>query len=130
MTEQNTAALLDALATPSTWSDFANIDAFQLLLLIFQAAKKYNVPFGGNQYISLGVPPQSGWAPGPGGSAQTSFSSQAIVGADNSADVGGGAGAGGSVAVRSNSPTGYVVLMKDVLSELSSITQSVSPTCE
>jgi pimeloyl-ACP methyl ester carboxylesterase len=120
-----TTILLETLATPSTWSDFANGPAFQLLLLICKAAKAKHIPFNGNQYISLGVLPPVGFAPSPGGSAQTSFSSQAIIGADNSADVGGGAGAGG-IAKRNGG--GYVVGMKDVLSEVASITQSVSPT--
>ena len=110
MIEQNIAFLHEVLTTPATWSTFANDEAYHLLILIFQAAKALNIPFGGNYYIPPA--PQGGDEPDSSPGTPVSHAFEAIVGADNFADV------------------DNHVTMKDVLGEIVSVTQTVSQTCE
>lgn len=109
---ENIAALHDALTTPALWSEFANDEAYHLLVLIFQAAQALNIPSGGNYIIPSGDVPGGD---GPGNNpTQTpaSHAFEAIVGADDFLDV------------------ENRITMKDVLVEIVDVTQTVSVTCE
>lgn len=109
---RNPAALHDALTVPASWSVFANVHAYNLLILIFQAAQSLNIPCGGNYHIPSGTVPDGDE---PGDSAAPTLIShafEAIVGADNFIDV------------------ETHITMKDVLSEIVEVTQTVSVTCE
>ena len=107
---ENAAALHDALTTPSLWSQFANEEAYHIVVLIFQAAKALNIPYNGNYNIPSG--------PVQGGDDETppqgpiSHAFEAIIGADNFVDI------------------DNHVVMRDVLNEIVSVTQTVSQTCE
>ena len=113
----NPGVLHDTLASPSLWSSFANDEAFNLLVLIFQAAQSLHIPYNGSYHIPSGTTKRS--APllrsrANGNPAQnlTSHAFEAIIGADNFIDI-----------------ENHVV-MKDVFDEIVDITRTVTPTCE
>jgi len=108
----NIAALFTALSTPTLWSQFANEEAFHLLVLIFQAAKALNIPYSDNK--TYHIPSETVKASASSHESQnlTDHGFLAVVGADNFVDI-----------------EDHVV-MKDVLDELVDITRTVTPTCE
>ena len=116
----NLVTLLLTLTTPELWSNFANDQAFNLLVLIFQAAQALNIPYNETYQVpsetlnlttslfNLGTG-ESGNNPAQN---LTSHTREAITGADNFFD------------------TEDYVVMKDVLDEIVDITRTVTPTCE
>lgn len=96
---------------PALWSQFANDEAYHLIVLVFQAAQALNIPSGGNYHIPSG-PVQGGDEPDSNPQTPASHAFEAIIGADNFVDI-----------------ENHVV-MKDVLNEIVEITQTVSQTCE
>jgi hypothetical protein len=116
----NLAVLHGTLTTPALWSYFANEQAYHLLVLVFQAAKAFNIPYNEtynipSETINLGA---SLFKSGMGGLGSnparnlTNHAFEAIIGADNFVDI-----------------EDHVV-MKDVLDEIVDITRTVTPTCE
>ena len=103
--------LHDYLIAPRAWSQFANVDAYHILVLVFQAAKALNIPTGGNYQIPSG-PVQGDMPENNPPQTLTSHAFEAVVGADNFADI------------------ENHVTMKDVLVEIVDVTRTVSPTCE
>lgn len=107
------------LAVPTLWSDFVNRGFFDLLVVIFQTAQAFDIPYNGTYHVppgTVGLSAQllnrtggfdSNLAQSPGNRAFA-----AIVGADNFVDI-----------------ENHVV-MKDVLDEIVNVTRTVAPTCE
>ena len=113
----NSGTLRDTLTSPSLWSSFANDDAFNLLVFIFQAAQSLHIPYNGSYHIPSGTAKRS--APllrsrANSNPAQnlTDHAFEAIIGADNFIDI-----------------EDHVV-MKDVFDEIVNITRTVTPTCK
>jgi len=116
----NLVTLLLTLTAPSLWSNFANEEAFPLLVFIFQAAQALNIPYNQTYQVpSETVNPstslfKSGTDKSGNNCAQnlTSYGYEAIMGADDFVDV------------------ENRVVVKDIFDEIVNITQSVTPTCE
>ena len=112
--------LLLTLTTPALWSHFANEEAFPLLILIFQAAQAFNIPYNEtfqvpSETVKVGASLfKSGTGRLGSNPAQnlTSHVFEAVTGADNFVDV-----------------ENHVVV-KDILDEIVDITQTVTQTCE
>ena len=109
--------LRDILETPDVWSQFANDDAFDLLVLIFQAAQALHIPYNTAYHVPSGTaqPNVTSGAGGLGSSpAQnlTDHAFDAIMGVDDFTDI------------------ENHVEIKDVLNEIVDTTRNVTVTCE
>jgi len=107
----NLASLYDTLTAPASWSEFANDHAFHLLVLVFQAAKKLNIPYNGTYHIPSGDVGPGPDEPNPSQNP-TDHAFEAITGADDFVDI------------------ENHVTMKDVLNEIVDVTQTVTSACE
>jgi pimeloyl-ACP methyl ester carboxylesterase len=101
-------ALRNTLEKPSTWGPFANGLAHDLFVTIFQAAKSLDIPTGANYHLPSGPPPLAATPPSNTPQAPSSHSKEAIIGADNYADV------------ENN------VTMQDVLKQIVNVSQEVT----
>jgi hypothetical protein len=106
----STASLYQHLLFPSTWSAYANDEAYHLLILIFQAANALNIQIGGNYQIPSGTV-QADTPATSSAQTLTSHTFDGVIGADDFFD------------------TDNHVVMKDVLDEIIDVTRNVSPTC-
>lgn len=116
----NLAEFITTLATPALWSQFANEEAFHLLVLIFQTAQALDIPYSDTKTYhipseTVNAPmPESGTGSHDPNQAQnlTDQAFRAVIGADNFVDI------------------EDHVTMKDVLDEMVDITRTVTPTCK
>ena len=113
----NSGRLRDTLNTPSLWSSFANDEAFNLLVFIFQAAQSLDIPYNKTYHIPSGTAKRSALlfkSRANSNPAQDlkNHAFDAIIGADNFIDI------------------DNHVVMKDVFDEILNTTRTVTPTCE